>query len=202
MWWGGAILSTSNPFTCYKQCVLNLRNTKGDLIMPTINGVSGNNPVQNTSSTSSTARTEKLVKSLGFEGQNTQEVTPQNVDNAFLLRPSQAVNYLLKKSPVGEDYPSTGELASKGYRMPYHKEADGSYIMPAASGSGKIILKPDAEDGTKTIVYQNEGFEQVMMWDKDGNVTSADFKFKDANTGMSSDIAHMKVVNGKKIYTN
>jgi hypothetical protein len=167
-----------------------------------IDGVSGNNPVQQTSSTSSAASAERLKEGLGFKGQHTQQVTPQNVDKAFLLRPSQAVNFLLQKSPVGEDYPSTEDLMSKGYRIAYHKEADGSYIMLAASGAGKIILKPDAEDGTKTIVYQNEGFEQVMKYDKDGNVISADFKFKDANTGMSSDIAHMQVVNGKKVYTN
>jgi hypothetical protein len=131
-----------------------------------------------------------------------EQVTAKNVEEAFVLSPRDAVRYLLGNSPVGETYPSTEDLMSKGYRIAYHKEADGSYVMPAASGAGKIILKPDAEDGTKTIVYQNEGFEQVMKYDKDGNVISADFKFKDANTGMSSDIAHMQVVNGKKVYSN
>lgn len=169
-----------------------------------INGISGNEPVQQTSSQyiepdewSEAALIEQLNK-----GRSVQQVTTQDAVNAFNLRTSDCVKMLLAKSPVGECYPSTFQIAAKGYEIVYHTESDGSYKMPAASGSGRVIFKPEAEDGTKTIVYRNEGFEQVMQYDNDGKLISADFKLKDVDTGCTYGTAHMFIdENGKKYYS-
>jgi hypothetical protein len=132
-----------------------------------------------------------------------QRITVDDVVDHFYLPPSEAVEFLLKKSPVGEKCPSKDDLISKGYLIGYSNEDDGSCVMPAAHGFGMIAFEPVSDDGTKTVVYNNgSGFEQVMKYDKDGNLVSADFDSIDVNTRIRLGTVHMKVVNGEKKYSN
>ncbi|MBP3924441.1 hypothetical protein J6E39_04285 [bacterium] len=122
-------------------------------------------------------------------GGNCKRVTAENMEAAQLMRPTNAVKYLLGKSPIGlGKMPERENIENSGYsrsNTSFHKGAPTIY---ESSDGGVVTVYPGggtAEMGEdkKKVVYQTDRFIQEMYYDDNGKLTGGQIKIKDNVAG-------------------
>ena len=133
-----------------------------------------------------------------------KEITENDLKDISDKRPTEAVNILMEKSPVGKTLPSDDELAKMGYKKQPYMTMNGDTFYGNNLTISTGLLEAAPEGTARKAVYKAGRFEQVMYYDKDNNLIKGNFKIMDNLEGKFPE-AHYEIFrneNGGYSYIN